>query len=89
MLEEGGAERQITVSQDEGVRPATTLEGLAKLRPAFKPDGSTTAGESAVIIMSMRSVYKRLPQYSRTLYKNKTDAIKQQIKTTQSKKIDK
>lgn len=49
VLEEGGAERQITVSQDEGVRPATTLEGLAKLRPAFKPDGSTTAGNSSQV----------------------------------------
>lgn len=34
------------MSKDEGIRPRTTLEGLAKLKPAFKPDGSTTAGES-------------------------------------------
>jgi acetyl-CoA C-acetyltransferase len=35
-------------SEDEHVRPDTTLEGLAKLRPAFKPDGGTvTAGNSS------------------------------------------
>ncbi|XP_054246044.1 3-ketoacyl-CoA thiolase, peroxisomal isoform X2 [Indicator indicator] len=39
-----GNEKTITVHQDEGIRPSTTLEGLAKLRPAFKEDGSTTAG---------------------------------------------
>lgn len=35
-------------SQDEHVRADTTLEGLAKLRPAFKPEGGTvTAGNSS------------------------------------------
>ncbi len=34
--------------QDEHARAGTTLEGLAKLRPAFKPDGGTvTAGNSS------------------------------------------
>uniref|UniRef100_A0A8C3G066 Acetyl-CoA acyltransferase 1 n=1 Tax=Cyclopterus lumpus TaxID=8103 RepID=A0A8C3G066_CYCLU len=32
--------------KDEGIRAGTTLEGLNKLRPAFKPDGTTTAGRS-------------------------------------------
>lgn len=40
-----GTKRSITVSQDEGIRPNTTMEGLAKLKPAFKDGGSTTAGE--------------------------------------------
>ncbi|XP_031168904.2 3-ketoacyl-CoA thiolase, peroxisomal isoform X2 [Sander lucioperca] len=39
-----GSERQVTVDRDDGVRAGTTLAGLGKLRPAFKPDGSTTAG---------------------------------------------
>src|SRR5437870_561305 len=34
---------------DEGIRPGTTLEGLAKLKPAFKPDGKVTAGNSSQI----------------------------------------
>lgn len=39
----------ITVSQDEGVRPGTTKEGLAKLRPAFRKEGTITAGSSSQI----------------------------------------
>ena len=45
---------------DEGIRPETTAEGLAKLRPAFAADGTITAGSSspisdgaaAVVVMS-------------------------------------
>lgn len=40
-----GNQQTITVHQDEGIRPSTTLEGLAKLKPAFKENGSTTAGQ--------------------------------------------
>ncbi|KAL7405076.1 hypothetical protein ABVT39_023407 [Epinephelus coioides] len=41
-----GKEREVTVTKDDGIRAGTTLAGLQKLRPAFKPDGSTTAGQS-------------------------------------------
>jgi acetyl-CoA C-acetyltransferase len=37
------------VDQDEGIRPDTTTETLAKLRPAFGPDGLLTAGNSSQI----------------------------------------
>ncbi|MDX6506353.1 MAG: acetyl-CoA C-acetyltransferase, partial [Gaiellaceae bacterium] len=48
------------VTQDDGPRPGTTLEKLAALQPAFKPDGTVTAGNAcplndgaaAVLIMS-------------------------------------
>ena len=48
------------VTADEGIRPDTTVETLAKLKPSFKPDGKITAGNSsqitdgasAVLIMS-------------------------------------
>jgi len=36
-----------TVSQDEGARPDTSLEGLAKLKPVFAAKGSVTAGNSS------------------------------------------
>jgi acetyl-CoA acyltransferase len=39
----------ITVSADEGVRRDTSLEKLAALKPAFKPDGVITAGNSSQI----------------------------------------
>jgi acetyl-CoA C-acetyltransferase len=35
-----------TVTKDDGPRAGTTVEGLAKLRPAFRPDGTVTAGNS-------------------------------------------
>ncbi|XP_030405845.1 3-ketoacyl-CoA thiolase, peroxisomal isoform X1 [Gopherus evgoodei] len=44
-----GNQKTITVLQDEGIRPSTTLEGLAKLKPAFKENGSTTAGNSSQV----------------------------------------
>jgi acetyl-CoA acyltransferase len=37
------------VTTDEGLRPGTTIESLGKLKPAFKPDGKVTAGNSSQI----------------------------------------
>ena len=37
------------VLRDEGIRPDTTVETLANLKPAFKPDGKITAGTSSQI----------------------------------------
>ncbi|MBT2539944.1 acetyl-CoA C-acetyltransferase [Streptomyces sp. ISL-44] len=50
----------VVFSQDEGIRPETTVESLGKLRPAFAKDGTITAGTSsqisdgaaAVVVMS-------------------------------------
>lgn len=39
----------IIVSQDEGIRQGTTADKLGKLRPAFKKDGSVTAGNASGI----------------------------------------
>jgi acetyl-CoA acyltransferase len=39
--------RKTLVAQDEGPRADTTLEGLAKLKPAFKLGGQVTAGNSS------------------------------------------
>ena len=36
-------------STDEGIRPGTTVEVLGSLKPAFKPDGKVTAGNSSQI----------------------------------------
>jgi acetyl-CoA acyltransferase len=36
-------------SSDQGIRPETTLDGLAELKPAFKEDGVVTAGNSSQI----------------------------------------
>ncbi|MAT99133.1 MAG: acetyl-CoA C-acyltransferase [Anaerolineaceae bacterium] len=43
-----GPERKtITFDRDEHIRPETTLEGLARLRPVFKQGGTVTAGNSS------------------------------------------
>jgi acetyl-CoA acyltransferase len=55
--EEGRFEREIvpfkvngaTYVSDQGIRPGTTIEALAELKPAFKPDGKVTAGTSSQI----------------------------------------
>ncbi|MGH2968366.1 MAG: thiolase family protein [Solirubrobacteraceae bacterium] len=55
--EEGRFERETipfavngdTYVTDQGIRPDTSLEALAALKPAFKPDGKITAGNSSQI----------------------------------------
>jgi acetyl-CoA acyltransferase len=55
--EEGRFEREIvpfavngdTYTTDQGIRPDTSLEKLAELKPAFKEDGKVTAGNSSQI----------------------------------------
>ncbi|HLL63946.1 MAG TPA: acetyl-CoA C-acetyltransferase [Propionibacteriaceae bacterium] len=50
----------VVVSTDDGPRPGTTLEAVSALRPAFRPDGTVTAGNccplndgaAAVVIVS-------------------------------------
>ncbi|WP_320781010.1 acetyl-CoA C-acetyltransferase [Streptomyces sp. CRN 30] len=68
-IEKGFWEREITpvtlpdgtvVTKDDGPRPGVTLEGVAGLRPVFRPDGRVTAGNccplndgaAALVIMS-------------------------------------
>ena len=68
-VDNGFFEREITplvledgtvVSKDDGPRPGTTYEGVSQLKPAFRPDGTVTAGNAcplndgaaAVMVMS-------------------------------------
>ena len=58
--DENGEPTDELMTADEGIRPDSTVETLAKLKPAFKEDGKVTAGNSsqitdgasAVLIMS-------------------------------------
>lgn len=58
--------QEVLVEKDEHLRPTTTVEGLAKLKPPFKPDGKIHAGNSsgivdgagAVLITSKRGLEK-------------------------------
>ncbi|KAK9726762.1 hypothetical protein RND81_05G235600 [Saponaria officinalis] len=65
-----GDEKPITVSVDDGIRPNATISDLAKLKPVFKKNGTTTAGNSsqltdgagAVLLMKRSvAVLKGLP----------------------------
>jgi len=57
----------LTFERDEGLRPDTTLEKLARLKPAFTPDGTVTAGNAsqlsdgaaALVVMSARAAEDR------------------------------
>lgn len=61
------ATRQYVVDTDEGARPDTNLEALAKLKPVFAADGSVTAGNSsqtsdgaAFVVVMSESMVKEL-----------------------------
>ncbi len=47
VYDEDGTAKQVTVSVDTILRPDTTLEGLAKLKPAFNQKGVVTAGNAS------------------------------------------
>ncbi|HEV8594353.1 MAG TPA: thiolase family protein, partial [Thermoplasmata archaeon] len=57
----------ISFDADEGVRPDTTLEKLARLKPVFSPDGTVTAGNasqlsdgaSAMVLMTREEAEQR------------------------------
>jgi len=59
----GSGAKSKTIAKDEGIRPDSTPEALAKLRPAFRPDGTVTAGNAsqlsdgaaAVVLASARA----------------------------------
>ncbi|KAJ4473574.1 acetyl-CoA acetyl transferase [Lentinula aciculospora] len=59
--------KQFLVDYDDGVREGVTAESLAKLKPVFKKDGSTHAGNAsqvsdgaAAVLLARRSVAKQL-----------------------------
>ncbi len=47
VFDDGGNPHQVTVTEDTILRADTTLEGLAKLKPAFNPKGTVTAGNAS------------------------------------------
>jgi acetyl-CoA acyltransferase 1 len=47
--EKVGERRDVVVSKDDGIRANASLEGMAKLKPAFKEGGTSTAGNSSQI----------------------------------------
>jgi len=62
-----GRKGETVVDQDEHIRPGTTMEGVAKLRPAFQKDGTVTAanasgindGAAALVLMTAEEAGRR------------------------------
>lgn len=62
----GSGAKAKTVNRDEGIRADSSIDGLGKLRPSFKPDGTVTAGNAsqlsdggaAMVIGSMKAAEK-------------------------------
>lgn len=44
-----GEQLSITVTRDDGIRTGVTAESLTRLKPAFKPSGASTAGNSSQV----------------------------------------
>jgi acetyl-CoA acyltransferase 1 len=66
IYDKDGNEKKVIVDRDDGVRPGTTPENLAKLKPVFDENGSTTAGNAsqvsdgaaAVLLMKRKTAQK-------------------------------
>ncbi|HEV7529588.1 MAG TPA: thiolase family protein [Solirubrobacteraceae bacterium] len=73
--DEGLFEREIVPFQvngdtyvaDQGIRPDTNLEKLSQLKPAFKPDGKITAGNSSQISDGAAAVLLMTPEKAKEL----------------------
>lgn len=59
--------REVVVAEDDGIREEITVEALAKLKPSFRPDGCSTAGNSsqltdgaAAVLLMRRDVAEKL-----------------------------
>jgi acetyl-CoA C-acetyltransferase len=54
----------VTVTEDEGIRPGTTKEALARLKPAFGKDGTITAGTASQISDGAAAVVVTSAEYA-------------------------
>ncbi|MGA7836133.1 MAG: thiolase family protein [Acidimicrobiales bacterium] len=64
--DEGNATDEL-VTSDEGIRSDSSMEGLAKLKPAFKEDGKVTAGNSSQITDGASAVLVMSEEKARAL----------------------
>jgi 3-oxoadipyl-CoA thiolase len=60
-----GRKETVTLTQDEGPRADADPGSLAKLRPAFKPDGTVTAGNSSPLNDGAAAVLVTTREYAR------------------------
>jgi acetyl-CoA acyltransferase 1 len=67
LKDKDGKVKEVVISQDDGIRKDASIQMLSKLKPAFKKDGVTTAGNSsqvtdgaAAVLVCRRSKAKEL-----------------------------
>ena len=58
--------KEVVVARDEPIRPDTSLEALARLRPAFEEGGTVTAGNAPPISDGAAAVVVAHPDYARS-----------------------
>src|SRR5262249_43398760 len=63
----GSGSKAKPVSRDEGIRPETTAEGLAKLKPAFREGGTVTAGNASTLSDGAAAVVVGTPRATERL----------------------
>lgn len=63
-VEVAGRRGVMVVDADDHLRPDTTLEGLAKLRPAFGPDSFVTAGNASGVVDGAAAVVVASPDWA-------------------------
>ena len=59
--------KEVVVDQDDHIKPETSLEALAKLRPAFGKDGTVTAGNASGIVDGAAMLVVTTAQHAKEL----------------------
>ncbi len=55
---------ELVIDTDDHIKPETSIEALAKLRPAFGKDGTVTAGNASGIVDGAAAVLVTSPEYA-------------------------
>ncbi len=63
----GSGAKAKTMTRDEGIRPDSTAEGLAKLKPSFRESGTVTAGNASMLSDGAAAVVVATPRAAERL----------------------
>jgi acetyl-CoA acyltransferase len=59
--------RKVLLERDQGIRPDTSLEALARLKPAFDPEGTVTAGNASQVSVGAAALLAMSEEKAREL----------------------
>lgn len=63
-----GEEKEVVVSEDDGIRPGVTAQALSGLKPVFKKGGTTTAGNSSQVRCRPASLVASAPRWLQVIW---------------------